>query len=448
MKIKLEDPIIDKNDPFKDCLFNREKYADILTKLISNYNKNIVLAINSEWGTGKSTFLRMWQQKLDNNGYTTVFFNAWENDFEDEPLTALLGELNSIKTTSKKAFDQVLEVAKNFTTEFLPAAAKGIAKKYISEDAIDIVEGGLDGSSALIKKLLDNYSSKKASLINFRKEIGKVINTISPDRPLVFFIDELDRCRPNYAVSILEKIKHFFNVPNIVFVLAIDKEQLSHSVCGVYNSEQINSKEYLRRFIDIEYSIPNDNKEKYIEHLITYYQIDRDLKNNDKNFQTPEENLFYQLILSFFQSFNLRRLEKTLGLIKLSLISINNEKIYPDLHLFLLYLKVQEPDFYQKILSKSFTMLELCKELGNIFLTHHKKSLVERSNFNAMVLSAYGNYLNPNAFDQFLQNSVPEGPAVRQNLGNLGNIYGQNWSNINLKIFIDRIELTNDFEIN
>lgn len=118
MKIKLNDLAIDKDDPFKNCLFNREKYADILTKVISNYNKNIVMAVNSEWGTGKSTFLRMWQQKLTNTGFLTVYFNAWENDFEDEPLTALLGELSAIQPSSKKTFDKVLDVAKNFATEF------------------------------------------------------------------------------------------------------------------------------------------------------------------------------------------------------------------------------------------------------------------------------------------------------------------------------------------
>ncbi|WP_294316812.1 P-loop NTPase fold protein [uncultured Chryseobacterium sp.] len=448
MKIKLDDLAIDKDDPFKNCLFNREKYADILNKVISNYNKNIVMAVNSEWGTGKSTFLRMWQQKLTNTGFLTVYFNAWENDFEDEPLTALLGELSAIQPSSKKNFDKVLDVAKNFAIEFLPAAAKGIAKKYISEDAIDIVESGLDGSSALVKKLLVDYSVKKVSLIKFREEIGKVIKNLSPNRPLVFFIDELDRCRPNYAVSILEKIKHFFNVSNIIFVLAIDKEQLSHSVCGVYNSEKINSKEYLRRFIDIEYSMPNDSKENYVKYLINYYQINEDLQNNDKHFRTKEEDQFYHLIWNLFHGFNLRKLEKTLGLIKLSLISVNSEKIYPEIHLLLIYLKLEKPDLYNKILKKKFSMSEFYKELNDLTSFYLKLEVgIEILEFHAIMMICYGNYLSPTALNEFIHSAVAEVQSLIQSFKNLQPIYGHQCLNANLETFIYRIEITNDFNI-
>lgn len=331
---------------------------------------------------------------------------------------------------------------------FLPAAAKGIAKKYISEDAIDIVESGLDGSSALVKKLLDDYSVKKVSLIKFREEIGKVIENLSPNRPLVFFIDELDRCRPNYAVSILEKIKHFFNVSNIVFVLAIDKEQLSHSVCGVYNSEKINSKEYLRRFIDIEYSIPNDNKRNYVKHLINYYQINNDLQNNDKYFRTKEEDQFYHLIWNLFKEFNLRKLEKTLGLIKLSLISVNIEKIYPEIHLILIYLKLEKLDLYNKILNKSFSMSEFHKELKDLTSFYLKLNIgIEISEFHAIMMICYGNYLAPTALNVYIRSAVTEVQSLRQSFNKLQPLYGDQWQNANLETFFHRIEITNDFNI-
>ena len=80
------------------------------------------------------------------------------------------------------------------------------------------------------------------------------------DKPIIFIIDELDRCRPSYAVELLEQVKHFFSVSGIVFVLSIDKVQLGHAVRGVYGNDRINADEYLRRFIDIEYSIPVPDK--------------------------------------------------------------------------------------------------------------------------------------------------------------------------------------------
>lgn len=67
----------------------------------------------------------------------------------------------------------------------------------------------------------------------------------------MFFIDELDRCRPTFAIELLERIKHLFDIQNIVFVLSIDKEQLEASTAAAYGSA-INAPEYLRRFIDLE----------------------------------------------------------------------------------------------------------------------------------------------------------------------------------------------------
>ncbi|QDE47832.1 hypothetical protein EIN43_17235 [Enterobacter hormaechei] len=66
--------------------------------------------------------------------------------------------------------------------------------------------------------------------------------------PTFIFIDELDRCRPNYAIDMLETIKHLFDINNVVFVIATDKEQLSHSICSVYGSG-FDATRYLDRFL-------------------------------------------------------------------------------------------------------------------------------------------------------------------------------------------------------
>jgi len=100
MKIKHDDIAIDAENPFLNCKLEREKYADVLTKIVGTYADGFVLAINNEWGTGKSTFVKMWRQQLINQEYQTLYFNAWENDFESNPLVALMGELSSL--TNKK----------------------------------------------------------------------------------------------------------------------------------------------------------------------------------------------------------------------------------------------------------------------------------------------------------------------------------------------------------
>ena len=75
-------------------------------------------------------------------------------------------------------------------------------------------------------------------------------------KPLVVMIDELDRCRPSYAVELLETAKHLFDVDRIVFVLAVNREQLAHAVCALYGAD-FNAEGYLRRFFDEDFRLPS-----------------------------------------------------------------------------------------------------------------------------------------------------------------------------------------------
>ena len=85
--------IINKENPFENDKLNRELEANNLTNLLNLVDNQMVLAIDSPWGTGKSSFLKMWNQKLINEGYDTVFFNAWENDFVEDAFIAFVEEI-------------------------------------------------------------------------------------------------------------------------------------------------------------------------------------------------------------------------------------------------------------------------------------------------------------------------------------------------------------------
>jgi len=106
------------------------------------------------------------------------------------------------------------------------------------------VEGVVEDITEKLQERITEYTQKKESIASFRKELENFIKKSKGDKPLVFVIDELDRCRPDYAVELLEQMKHFFSVPRIVFVLSIDKNHLSASVKGYYGSENIDTDEY------------------------------------------------------------------------------------------------------------------------------------------------------------------------------------------------------------
>ncbi|MEM8968622.1 MAG: P-loop NTPase fold protein [Bacteroidota bacterium] len=83
MSIKHTEIEIIPDNPFTNCKLGRQKYADVLTGIVNLYDDGFVLAINNKWGTGKTTFVKMWEQDLKGKEYQTVCFNAWENDFKD-----------------------------------------------------------------------------------------------------------------------------------------------------------------------------------------------------------------------------------------------------------------------------------------------------------------------------------------------------------------------------
>jgi len=266
MKIKHSDITIKEDDPFENCKLNRKIYAEILTNIVETYPEGFVLGINNEWGTGKTTFVKMWQQLLNNQGYKTLYFNAWENDFDKNPLVAIISELKILTNPSnEKIFKSVMQKGSILAKSILPALLKGVTKKYIDTDIVlEAIENTTKGMTDIFEEEIQEYSNKKQSVNEFRTELEEFIKKSSSNKPLIFIIDELDRCRPNYAVEVLEQIKHLFSVNGIVFVLSIDKIQLGYAIRGVYGNDNINSDEYLRRFIDLEYSIPTPSDELFM----------------------------------------------------------------------------------------------------------------------------------------------------------------------------------------
>lgn len=379
--------------PFANCKLDRKKYAQVLTNIISSYSYGFVLAINNKWGTGKTTFVKMWEQDLKNKDFQTVYFNAWENDFENNPLTALMGELKTLTTKSTEPeFKSTLKKAATLTKHIAPIVAKAIADKYIDTTNIkDAIVGVTKGLTDVFENDVNEYSEKKKSISEFRKSLSEFIANTNKGKPLVFIIDELDRCRPDYAVSIIEQVKHFFSVPNIIFVLSIDKIQLGNAVRGVYGSDKIDADEYLRRFIDLEYSIPEPEIGVFSEYLYDYF-------NFDDFFAKPERTKFSELkfdktdflkiakILFSNSNISLREQEKIFALARISLRAFaDNYFVFPFVYLFLTFIKVKKTELYNNIKLQNLTIQELQEYLFEIV----GKKIDEDNERELLVLEAY-----------------------------------------------------------
>ena len=135
--------------------------------------------------------------------------------------------------------------------------------------------------SKLQKGKLKLMNKLNKGLNLFRKCLAEfaqlVLNDEDRKGPIVFFVDELDRCRPNYAMEMLERIKHVFNVDGVVFVISTDRQQLVNSVKTLYG-EGIDAEGYLRRFFDLSYQLPAPTTVLFVSMLFEQYHLDKYFK--------------------------------------------------------------------------------------------------------------------------------------------------------------------------
>ena len=348
--------------PFKEDKLNREQMAPILTTIADVYSDSgAVLAIDGEWGSGKTTFVKMWRQYLINEGYKTLYFNAWETDFIDDPLIALMGELKEvIKTDSnfETLAKNICKIGLKLGGEFLKASAT----KLTGFDS-DIVKVGIDEATDILKEQIHSYNERKAELEEFKNKLSEYVASKAQDNthPIIFFVDELDRCNPHYAVKLLERVKHLFEVPNIIFVLAVNIKQLQYAIQGYYGSANIDGQEYLKRFIDLCYTLPTPNLRNYAQALYNTHSFN-DFFNQEirlrYGMQSAGETFLNmaQDIISY-SNINLRLANKIFAYTRIVLQGYSINSMFPaDLLFLLCFIKITNPILYEGIHRGEFTI--------------------------------------------------------------------------------------------
>ncbi|MBN8190433.1 AAA family ATPase [Salipiger thiooxidans] len=262
-EIALYDDGFDIND-----ILNRATIGKDLSNLIERIEDPLVIALDGPWGSGKSHFLKRWvgAHCKDNGGTaTTVYFDAFKSDFLDDPLIALTGAIaeklengaqgsrwQQAKTAAVKLYRPALRIG-------LAAATGGI-----SEYTGAVLDAAVAASSKEAEQAAEAFwrreDGRKAAMQQFTDALTKLTQgegSEDPGKPLVIVIDELDRCRPDYALATLEVIKHFFAVPRVHFVLGVNLEALGHIVRSRYGAD-VNAQEYLKRFFTLSIELPDE----------------------------------------------------------------------------------------------------------------------------------------------------------------------------------------------
>lgn len=362
---------IPADNPFLNCKLDRQKFAEALTSVIeafSDSDRGCVMSLDGEWGSGKTTFIKMWQQLLKKNQYSTIYFNAWECDYVDDPLAAMIAELKEMGLDNEKLNKVICAGGKILVATF-KSIFKGLlkAKLGVNEDFYTAI---IDEAGSIAKDYIEDVEKQKKTVSDFKNALSDYIASLKQS-PVVFFVDELDRCNPEFAVSVLERIKHLFDIPNLFFVLAVNKVQLQFAIQGYYGSDQIDSVEYLRRFIDLSYTLPEPDKSKYCKYLLEKH----DFKNlfdslKDKLHFGPDDGypLFIRIAppLVISAKLNLRAINKLFLLARLTMQSFTPKyPLFSDVVFFLCFWKIKDPQFYNNIVKRVYEVQKLLVEVEN-----------------------------------------------------------------------------------
>ncbi len=293
MKIKPADIKIPQDNPFRHDLLDRKETVLALTSLLQNLDTPYTMSIDASWGNGKTTFLNMWKQHLNNKDFPVVSFNAWDTDFAEYPLVALTSELlNTLQTLDddgdlgldaiEATLPRIHKIALTKAVPWMISLAGVIGGIHANDPSVALLGNTLSaGMAGTMEEMTRDehptdppepltYIEAKEEINSFNNALAKTAEILSNKhggRPLVIAIDELDRCRPSYAVELLEVVKHFFTVNDVVFVLAIDKTQLAHAINAIYGSN-FDSIGYLRRFIDLDLRLPDPEQTDFVDQAL------------------------------------------------------------------------------------------------------------------------------------------------------------------------------------
>jgi hypothetical protein len=261
-------------------LWDRKRLGVQLTSYVDRLNCGAVLALDARWGEGKTWFVRHWKKHLEAD-HNVIYLDAFANDYLEDPFLVISSEItsclskdkdvnqnhiNTFKEKAAAAYHALLpslpKVLLTLGLNLISGGVLGTLAQQVHESGEKVIESATDELGDKIKESIEakieNHEADKNTLQAFKQELAQLAEEL--DKPLVFIIDELDRCRPDFAIRLIERIKHFFDIPKIVFVLVMDKAQFSKVICHNYGYDEKLGEEYLDKFVDFSVPLPKINK--------------------------------------------------------------------------------------------------------------------------------------------------------------------------------------------
>lgn len=281
---------------------NRKRFVNQLIPFIeSTFDRDIdeeerikTISIDASWGMGKTLLKDVLVEKLKEKEIKVKAINAWETDYFSDPMKSLIGEINeSDLNISSDTIEKGEKLIKNIGGMIAKVAGRILVKNFnlTAEDISDIKSIFQDMNNSGVKE----YKAYKELVKKFKESFGVGIGTSKR----VIILDELDRCKPNYAIELLEAIKHIFDIYNLTFIFLINKEQLKYTVENLYGCNRKN-EDYFEKFFDLQLMFPEIDINDFlkIEYKNYDYTVQGIVENKELNF----ENFMRLLLLKILEN--------------------------------------------------------------------------------------------------------------------------------------------------
>ena len=230
-----------------------ERLIDII-KTVSYKKESVIFAVDGNWGVGKTFVIdaliseidSMYTEDSGDKSFWVFKYNAWDNDYYEEPLIGIVSSMiENLSTLLDEVGEKSYEVFKKALTDI----AGQILENKIGINLIDSFEKGASTKND-IERFDSLYCFNKAM-----KELRRKIEEISKEKAIVFVVDEIDRCSPEYAIKVLERLHHLFkDISSTNIIIAVDTEQLEHSVKQIYGNA-VDANRFLKKMIDFKVSL-------------------------------------------------------------------------------------------------------------------------------------------------------------------------------------------------
>lgn len=371
---------ITNEKPLPPDIFGRERIAEQMCQLIVDMKAEAIspLALDGKWGSGKSVHAERMKKCFEDkhaDKIKCIYWNASAEDYSENPLLSFIAFLyqhiekgekknfgaNSIKVLSNGLFSGILNLANQASRKFVGIDA---------EELNDAIQSGMkkaeDASNDIVLTQFTNHLDGIAAESARLKAAEKLLLSVGGEKELIVIIDELDRCRPDFALKMLESVKHLFATENCKFVLVMNKESMASSVEHLYGLTKDEALHYLNKYINRTFQLPNryqhgivsaDCTLDYFLHLVNHGSFNNSLVKD-----------FMKCVISA-ESLTLRDVEKIAETIRFiqegNKDSLQKENDFDAFFAcYVAYLFTIKHDLAMKLAEKRISISYLLKDLG------------------------------------------------------------------------------------